>query len=104
METLYKLERIEHAGACGERGTERVDGRYPDRKGSIYKINSLYLGYPMILEYVWDNQGMDKSGYLCSTPVLAADICSGKSGEIVVETKNSIYYLKEYRFTDGTEN
>lgn len=36
---LYKIKSIKHNGTCGERGTERTDGRYPLRIGRVVKLN-----------------------------------------------------------------
>lgn len=94
---LYKIDRIEHSGTRGEQGTERVDGRYPLRKGSIVLISQILpnVGCRCVMEYVKDNQGNPKTGALLTTEVLRADSLNWDKN-LVIYTLNSIYYLSAY--------
>ena len=74
----------------------RTDGRYPLRIGSEVEIYEPYtplnIGDSMILSYIKDNKGNPKSGYLVTSTV--KDI-EETDIEIVVKTRNSIYYLEK---------
>lgn len=72
-------------------GSERTDGRYPLRKGCIGKMYFLELGNVMIFEYIKDNQGNEKSGYLRSS--IVEDYQLFENG-ITVYTMNSVYYFE----------
>ena len=76
-----------------ETNETRTDGRYPLRIGSTVKF---YVdpvpGYPMVLEYVCDNQGNPKSGYLRTSTVAEIEK-HPLTNEMVIATVNSIYYL-----------
>ena len=71
----------------------RTDGRYPLRIGSTIEFyRKPILGVPMILEYISDNQGNPKEGYLTTSAVV--DVEETKY-EVVVTTRNSIYYFEK---------
>ena len=72
-------------------GSERTDGRYPLRKGCIGKMYFLELGNVMIFEYIKDNQGNEKSGYLRSS--IVEDYELFEKG-VTVYTMNSVYYFE----------
>lgn len=76
----------------GKDGNERTDGRYPLRKGCIGKMYFLELGDVMIFEYIKDNQGNEKSGYLRSS--IVEDYNLYENG-ITVYTMNSVYYFEK---------
>lgn len=73
-------------------GTERTDGRYPSRKGCIGKMYYLDFDVPMIFEYIKDNKGNEKSGYLRSS--IVEDYQLFENG-ITVYTMNSVYYFEK---------
>lgn len=73
-------------------GSERIDGRYPLRKGCIGKMYFLELGNVMIFEYKKDNQGNEKVGYLRSS--IVEDYKLFENG-ITVYTMNSVYYFEK---------
>ena len=75
----------------GKDGNERTDGRYPLRKGCIGKMYYLDFGIPMLFEYIKDNQGNEKSGYLRSSIVENYQLFENG---IIVHTMNSIYYFE----------
>lgn len=56
---LYKITSIKHSGTCGERGTDRIDDRYPQRIGRVVKLDIDYIeiGYPLVIRYVKDSDG-----------------------------------------------
>ena len=71
----------------------RTDGRYPLRIGSeVSFFISLNIGVSMVLSYIKDNNGNPKKGVLVTSAV--KDI-EETDTEIVVKTKNSIYYLEK---------
>ena len=78
-----------------ETNETRTDGRYPLRIGSAVRF---YVepepGYPMVLEYICDNQGNPKSGYLRTSMVTEIEE-HRLMNEVVVTTVNSIYYFKK---------
>jgi len=80
---MYKIESIAHKD-----GTERIDGRYPLRKGCKGDIYHLKAGDCMYFEYVTDNKGNDKTGYLRTSLV---EKIEESDDVIVVYTLNSVY-------------
>ena len=71
----------------------RTDGRYPLRIGSTVEFYTNPLpGCSMVLDYVSDNQGNPKSGYLRTSVVV--DVEETKD-EIVITTINSIYHFEK---------
>lgn len=71
----------------------RTDGRYPLRIGSTVNFfRQPIAGCSMVLEYVLDNKGKPKYGHLVTSTVI--DIDETKC-EIIVTTKNSIYYFEK---------
>ena len=84
---MYRIENI-----TGKDGNERTDGRYPLRKGCIGNMYFLDLGNVMIFEYIKDNQGNEKSGYLRTSIV---EDYENYDGYTVVYTMNCIYTLKD---------
>ena len=77
----------------GKDGNERTDGRYPLRKGCIGKMYYLDFGIPILFEYIKDNQGNEKSGYLRSSIVEDYKLLEDEN-ELIVYTMNSIYYFE----------
>lgn len=84
---MYKIEKI-----LGYDAQERVDGRYPLRKGCIGNIFHLKAGEVMVFDYIKDNEGNDKTGHMITS--LVGDYGEYENG-ITVYTMNSIYYLKK---------
>ena len=71
----------------------RTDGRYPLRIGSTVEFyNKPIPGVPMTLSYISDNQGNHKEGYLTTSMIV--DVEETKY-EVVVTTRNSIYYFEK---------
>ena len=85
--SLYKLEGITFPD-----GRSREDGRYPIRLGSTYEILFLEKDKPMLLGYVFDNQGNEKDGVLRTSTVKKYKYVDNDE-LYVIETLNSIYYL-----------
>ena len=85
--SLYKLEGITFPD-----GKSREDGRYPIRLGSTYEILFLEKDKPMLLGYVFDNQGNEKDGVLRTSTVKQYKYVDNDE-LYVIETLNSIYYL-----------
>ena len=84
---MYKIEKI-----TTKDGKERTDGRYPLRKGCICSLYALKEGNSMVVTYVKDNQGKDKSGYLKTSLVQSWD----NYGEyLIVNTLNSVYHFRD---------
>ena len=76
-----------------ETNETRTDGKYPLRIGSTVEFMfEPVLDDVMFLEYVMDNQGNEKGGCLRTSRV--EDIAETDT-EIVVTTRNSIYYLEK---------
>ena len=76
-----------------ETNETRTDDRYPLRIGSTVEFMfEPAVDDVMFLEYVLDNQGNPKSGYLRTSRV--EDIVETDT-EIVITTRNSIYYLEK---------
>ena len=77
-----------------ETNETRTDGRYPLRIGSEVEFFEWEptVGNVMILHYLKDNQGNPKDGYLRTSTVY--DVTETET-EIIVETRNSIYYLEK---------
>ena len=65
----YKIARIQHSGTCGERWTDREDGRYIHRVGRTVELDveNIEVGIPMTLYYLKDQDGSDYSGYILAT-------------------------------------
>jgi len=76
----------------GKNGLERTDGRYPLRKGCTGNIYYLNSGDVVIFEYIKDNEGNDKSGYLRTSTV---DDYEEYENGVIVYTLNSVYYLQK---------
>lgn len=85
-----KIKNITYA----EANETRTDGRYPIRIGS--EVNFAFyeptVGDVMYLEYVKDNEGNPKEGI-----IRTSNICNIEEtdNEIVIETRNSIYYFEK---------
>lgn len=82
---MYKITKILDLD-----GNERTDGRYPLRKGCTVNILHLNQGDCMLLSYIKDNEGNDKTGFLRTS--LVNDFTEYEE-KIAVRTLNSIYYL-----------
>lgn len=86
-----KIKDIRHVST----NETRTDGRYPLRIGCIVKFYDNFrpqIGDVMILEYIYDNNGNEKGGYLITSTVYDMEE-DGK--EIVVETRNSVYIFEK---------
>ena len=81
-------------------GFPREDGRYPQRVGSIVRLNdNLLVGYPIAWTYIKDAEGNDKLGQITTSPIERVRIVgeyakSGNEIEITVYTRNSIYVFE----------
>lgn len=84
---MYRIEMI-----TGTDGNERMDGRYPLRKRCTGNIYYLKAGNIMIFEYITDNEGNEKQGYLRTSIV---DDYEDYGTGVTVYTMNSVYYLKK---------
>ena len=108
---LYKIKSIKHSGTCGERGTERTDGRYPLRIDRIVELNidDIEIGYPLMIRYVRDSDDTPmkfsflKTSYV--TSVNSVGKISRNSLFVVVETENSIFEFERVAdlYTDYAE-
>lgn len=88
----YKIARIQHSGTCGERWTDREDGRYIHRIGRTVDLNveNIEVGIPMILHYLRDQDGSDYSGYILATSRVKR-IYVPDDNTVIIETRNSIF-------------
>ena len=86
---LYKIKSIKHSGTCGERDTERTDGRYPLRIDRVVKLGCIEIGYPLIIQYVRDSDGTSMEFSLLKTSNVKNYIIS--DDEMSIETENSIF-------------
>ena len=96
MHMLYKITKITHTGTCGEKGTERTDGRYPQRIGRIVemKYDSIKAGIPMTLDYVRDSDGTPlRFKYIRTSDVISKNKNNNK---VVITTRNSVFEFEEY--------
>lgn len=76
-----------------ETNETRTDSKYPQRIGcTVEFMFEPAVDEAMFLEYVLDNQGNEKGGYLQTSRV--EDIVETDT-EIVVTTRNSVYYLEK---------
>jgi hypothetical protein len=82
---MYTIEKI-----LDKQGNERIDGRYPQRKGCQGEILFLAKNVSMIFNYHKDADGNPKGGLLSTSPV--EDFHSDGDG-LIVQTENSTYYL-----------
>jgi hypothetical protein len=89
MRSLYRIEEITY-----KNGKTRKDDIYPDRIGSIVHLSLFGAGRPMFLEYVKSNQGHKKEGAIKTSTVVSSHFVDD-ANMYVVETLNSVYYLKE---------
>ena len=85
-----KIKNITYA----ETNETRTDGRYPIRIGS--EVNFAFyeptVGNVMYLEYVKDNEGNPKEGVIRTSNIYNIE---ETDNEIIVETRNSIYYFEK---------
>lgn len=92
---LYKIVRIKHSGTCGERGTDRIDGRYPLRIDRVVKLGRIEIGYPLIIQYVRDSDGTSMRFSLlktsCVKNYIIIDDLEGIVKYITIKTENSIF-------------
>lgn len=78
---------------CLETNETRTDSKYLSRIGcTVEFMFEPAVDEAMFLEYVLDNQGNEKGGYLQTSRV--EDIVETDT-EIVVTTRNSVYYLEK---------
>lgn len=90
----WQIEDIVHSGRKGIRGEARTDGRYPQRINRVIELDlkDINLGYPLILNYVLDENGNDYSNYCLRTSnVVGAHI---KDDYCEIETNNSVFGLR----------
>lgn len=94
---LYKITSIKHSGTCGERGTDRIDDRYPQRIGRVVKLDIDYIeiGYPLIIQYIIDSDGTSMKFSLlktsCVKNYITINDLEGIVKYITIETENSIF-------------
>lgn len=84
---MYKIDRI-----TTKDGSDKTNEADLKRKGCTVNLYQLELGYSMILDYIKDNEGNYKSGFIRTSVVNDYDNCGDG---FVVYTENSIYYLKK---------
>ena len=96
MKKLYQIKSILHTGRKGERDTPRTDGRYPLRINRIVELDvrTLAKGFPLILDYVKDENGNDYRGMSLNCSLIK-DWDYVFDNRIKIETNNSIYELEE---------
>ena len=82
---MYRIERITYKD-----DSERMDNTYQARKGCIGNLNPISLGRVLWFDYIFDNEGNDKKGYLKTSMV---ESCTEYDDKVIVETLNSIYYF-----------
>jgi hypothetical protein len=88
MPKKYKVISIQHNGNKGERYTDRTDGRYPLRVGRICEFGQVFMGLPLVIRWVKDQNGNDYCGTLRRSKVK----CLWQSENILTaETINTIY-------------
>lgn len=93
---IYKIKSISHSGTKGERGTPRIDGRYPLRVGRtvMFDIDHMNVGTPLILDYVKDENGNDYSDYRLRYSIIQGiHFIGDKCG--CIETNNTIYEFEK---------
>ena len=84
-----KILDIKHAAT----GETRTDGRYPLRIGSTVKFYvSPIVNNCAFLEYIADNQGNPKKGFLRTSIIQSLE---EKEDKIILTTMNSIYILSK---------
>lgn len=90
----WQIEDIAHSGQKGVRGSSRTDGRYPQRINRVVELDlqDINIGFPLILNYVLDENGNDYSRYYLQTSnvigvYIRDDYCE-------IETNNSIFGLR----------
>lgn len=93
---MYKIIDIQHSGRFGQKGTARIDGRYPRRIGRTVTdetVNNSTVGRQLILEYVTDENGLDYSDkVLCCSKLMRK---SQEKNKVILETRNTIYCLEK---------
>lgn len=93
---MYKIIDVLHSGSLGDRGTRRIDGRYPKRIGRTVTdetVENSRIGYQLILQYITDENGNDYSDmFLCCS--LLKNI-KAEENKIYLETQNTIYILEK---------
>ena len=84
----------------------RTDGNYPNRIGSTFQSIMLFgVGHSVLLEYLKDNLGSPKHGYLHTSPVVdyAAFMNEGYA-HIIIKSQNSVFFLRsEYPVQETDE-
>ncbi len=73
-------------------GETRTDGRYPLRIGSLVEILDMCVGWRLVLGYLKDAEGNEKSGVLSTSRIVKID-STFSLDEITVTTLNSVYTL-----------
>lgn len=84
---MYRIESI-----TGKDGLERTDGRYPLRKGCIGNIYDVIIGQVLWFEYLADNEGNVKTGYLRTSMI---ESFVEDFDRLIIETLNSVYYFRK---------
>lgn len=79
-------------------GDTRVDKHYPARIGSIYTcLSFIDKGRSVIMPYKKDARGRDKTGYVCTSPLVEVDlpeVVDGCKVRLRFTTMNTIYILE----------
>lgn len=84
---MYKIEKITYKD-----GSEKLDDKSIIRKGSIGCLYDIIIGQSLWFEYLQDNQGNDKTGYLKTSMVESFE----EDWDLtIVETLNSMYYFRK---------
>ena len=92
----YKIARIQHSGTCGERWTDREDGRYIHRVGRTVELDveNIEVGLPMIIHYVKDRDGSDYSTFILATSRVKR-LSVPDDNTVIIETRNSIFRFEK---------
>ena len=92
----YKIARIQHSGTCGERWTDREDGRYIHRVGRTVELDveNILVGLPMIIHYIKDQDGSDYSSFILTTSRVKI-LSVPDDNTVIIETRNSIFRFEK---------
>lgn len=92
----YKIVRIQHSGTCGERWTDREDGRYIHRVGRTVELDveNIDVGIPTTLHYLNDQDSSDYSSFILATSRVKR-VYVPDDNTVIVETRNSIFRFEK---------
>lgn len=95
----YIIKSIKHSGRKGLRGTDRTDGRYPDRIGRVVELEptECEIGFPFMLNYIRLADGSDYSNMYLHCSRLVNIRASVDYELVLVETLNTLYEFEKCR-------